>query len=101
MISNELLLLKIINFNGRISLLRDRGLSHSQIAMMISKQAEKGNISITKDEILLTDTGREALRQGLSDNNLNKKSQWILPKEHLYNKPISFNEIVLPKSKNI
>lgn len=40
MLLNEVLLLKIIDSNGRISLLRDRGLSHSQIAMLIKKQED-------------------------------------------------------------
>lgn len=43
MIPNNILLLKIIENNGKISLLRDRGLTHSQIAMMIKNLEAEGN----------------------------------------------------------
>ena len=52
MIPNNILLLKIIENNGKISLLRDRGLTHSQIAMMIKNLEAEGNILITDDDIL-------------------------------------------------
>ena len=101
MLSNEILLLKIIESSGRISLLHDRGLSHSQIAMMIKKQQEKGNIVITYDDIVLTPQGAQLLKENISKALPKKKDQWILPREHLYNEAISFNKVILPKNKNI
>lgn len=63
MLLNEVLLLKIIDSNGRISLLRDRGLSHSQIAMLIKKQEDEGNIVVTEDDISLTNQGSKILKE--------------------------------------
>lgn len=101
MLSNEILLLKIIDSNGRISLLRDRGLSHSQVAMLINKQEDEGNIVVTEEDISLTNQGSKILKENISKIAHRKKDQWILPQEHLYKKPISLNQIVLPKNKKI
>lgn len=101
MLSNEILLLKIIASNGRISLLRERGLSHSQVATMIKEQEKEGNVIITERDISLTNKGKSVLDENISKISTRKKDQWILPQEHLYNTPISLNEIVLPKNKKI
>lgn len=101
MLSNEILLLKIIDSNGRISLLRDRGLSYSQVAMLIKKQEDEGNIVVTEEDISLTNQGSKILKENISKIALRKKDQWILPQEHLYKKPISLEQIVLPKNKKI
>lgn len=101
MLSNEILLLKIIDSNGRISLLRDRGLSYSQVAMLIKKQEDEGNIVVTEEDISLTNQGSKVLKENISKIALRKKDQWILPQEHLYKKPISLDQIVLPKNKKI
>lgn len=101
MLSNEILLLKIIDSNGRISLLRDRGLSYSQVAMLIKEQEDEGNILVTEEDISLTNQGSKILKENISKIALRKKDQWILPQEHLYKKPISLEQIVLPKNKKI
>lgn len=101
MITNDILLLKIIKNNGKISLLRDRGLTHSQIAMMIKNHKTAGNILITANDIFLTPKGIEILKNNLSKVMPRKKDQWILPQEHRYSTPISFEKIILPKGKKI
>lgn len=101
MLSNEVLLLKIIDSNGRISLLRDRGLSYSQIAMLIKKQENEGNIVVTEEDINLTNQGSKILKENISKIASREKDQWILPQEHIYKEPISLNQIVLPKNKNM
>lgn len=101
MLSNEILLLKIIDSNGRISLLRDRGLSHSQVAMLIKRQEDEGNIVVTEEDIILTEQGAMILKDNISKVAPKKKDQWILPQEHLYRKPISLEQIILPKNKKI
>ena len=101
MLLNEVLLLKIIYSNFRISLLRDRGLSHSQIAMLIKKQEDEGNIVVTEDDISLTNQGSKILKENISKIAPRKKDQWILPQEHLYKEPISLGQIVLPNNRKI
>lgn len=101
MLLNEVLLLKIIDSNGRISLLRDRGLSHSQIAMLIKKQEDEGNIVVTVDDISLTNQGSKILKENISKIAPRKKDQWILSQKHLYKEPISLEQIVLPKNRKI
>lgn len=101
MVSNELLLLKIIDSNGRISLLRDRGLSHSQVAMLIEKLEVDGNIIITEENICLTPKGKEILERGFAKISRTKKDQWIVPKEHKFKEPIEIDMVVLPKKKKL
>ncbi|MBE6763166.1 MAG: hypothetical protein E7553_02260 [Ruminococcaceae bacterium] len=101
MLSNELLLLKIIGSGGRISLLRNRGLSLSQIAMLIQEQQEKGNVVVLDSEINLTAQGLHLLEENISKVMPRKKDRWILPQEHLYKEPISSSEIILPKKRKI
>lgn len=101
MLSNEILLLKIISVNGRITLLRDKGLSHSQIAMLIKEQEDKENIIVTEDDIFLTSRGEAFLNDNISKTVSKEKDQWILPQEHLYKTPIPFDKIILPKNKNL
>jgi predicted methyltransferase len=101
MFSNEILLLKIVEANARISLLRNRGLSHSQVAMMIKKQQDEGNIVITDENISLTPQGSKLLQENISKVAPKEKDRWILPQEHLYNQPIPFDKIILPKNKKI
>lgn len=101
MISNEVLLLKIIKCNGSISLLKNRGLSNSQVALLIQDQQDKGNVAITESNIFLTEKGNEYLQKHISKAFPKKKDQWILPKDYLYHTPISTYEIVLPKGKKI
>ena len=101
MLSNEILLLKIIDSNGRISLLRDRGLSHSQVAILIKRQEDEVNIVVTEDDINLTNQGSKILKENISKIASREKDQWVLPQEHLYKEPISLDQIVLPKNKKI
>lgn len=101
MIQHDILLLKIIRDKGRISLLHDRGLTYSQIAMMIKNQEEEGNILITDDDIFLTAQGIEILEYNIFKEIPRKKDQWILPRERVYSTPISFDKIILPKRKKL
>ena len=101
MISNEVLLLKIIKHKGNISMLTDRGLSHSQIALLIQEQQTKGNVDITETEIVLTEDGAQYLLDNLSKAIPRKKDQWILPRTNIYCEPISKHEVILPKGNKI
>ena len=101
MLSNEILLLKIIDANGRISLLKERGLSHSQVAILMKNQEDLGNIVISEEGISLTSNGKNFLKDNISKIVPREKDQWILPQEHLYREPIDVNKIILPNRKKI
>lgn len=87
--------------NGKISLLHERGLTYSQIAMLINKLESTGNIVITDDDIMLSPRGAELLKNHISKVMPREKDQWIVPQEHRYSTPISFEKIILPKNKKI
>ena len=101
MLANEVLLLKIIKSKSRISLLCDRGLSYSQVAILIKNQENDGNIVVSDVGIHLTSKGQKILEEEISKSVPKTKDQWILPQEHLYKEPIPFDKIVLPKNKKI
>lgn len=101
MLSNDVLLLKIVESQWRFSLLYDRGLSYSQIAELIKRQNDLGNLVVGEDYIKLTPCGRKVLEDNLGKIFTREKDQWVLPQEHRYRKPLSINEIVLPKGKKL
>ena len=99
--TNSILVLKIIEAQGRLTLLRDRGLSHSQIALLIEKHQQDGNVTLNDDGIALTAKGKELLTDSLSQSNMTEKESWIVKQEHYYREPISTKTIVLPKKRKI
>ena len=99
--TNSALLLKIIEAQGSLALLRDRGLSHSQIAMLIKEHQKNGDLILTDTGISLTEQGKLFLKNALSETVTKPKDAWIVKQEHYYNEPLSSKTIVLPKKKKI
>ena len=82
-------------------MLIDRGLSYSQVALLIQEQQVKGTVNVTETDIFLTEDGNKYLQDNLSKIYPKRKDQWILPRTNMYCKPISVNTIILPKGKTI
>lgn len=97
MISNEILLLKLVKINGSLSPLRKRGLTHAQIAVLLQKQIDSNYVAITESGVSLTDLGEEVLNENLVALRYTAKDLWILPQDSYYRKPLSQNTIILPK----
>ena len=97
MISNEVLLLKLIDSNLNLTPLRNRGLSHAQVALLLQDQITKGLVEITNESVCLTESGKEALNENLKKINVSPKRSWILPREEYYYKPLSQKDVYLPK----
>lgn len=97
MIANDILLLKLIDANANLTLLRQKGLSHSQISALLQTQIDLGYITISESHTSLTASGKEKLKIEFEFLNLMDKDSWILPQEVYYNKPISQKVIFLPK----
>lgn len=97
MISDDLLLLKIIDSNGSVSLLLDRGLSYSQVANIIQLQIELNNVVVDGYELKLTQQGRELLEKYYKVTNANIEDRWIVPQDYHYHKPINKYTVILPK----
>ena len=99
MLTNELLLLKIVSDDGSLLPLRQRGLTPSQIALLLQKQADAGNIDISIDGLSITDTGKQVLVHYYNEHSISGPSQWILPQESYYCQPMEKTKIILPKKK--
>ncbi len=99
--TNSVLLLKIIKVQGNLTLLRSRGLSNSQIAMLIKENQQNGNVILTDVGISLTEQGENFLKSALSETTAKPKDMWIVKQEHYYKEPLSLKTIVLPKKKKI
>lgn len=97
MLSNEIMLLKLIKVNGSLTPLRKRGLTHAQIAALLQKHLDNGCATITESGVALTRLGEEVLAQRLKALEHRPQYPWILPQEDYYRKPLSKWEIVLPK----
>lgn len=99
MVSNEVVLLKLIKDNHSITDLLKRGLTYSQIAMLVEKLDEEKKIEILEEGLKLTSKGLESLNNNLKMLYPSKKDRWILPNDNLYNEIINKDVIILP-SKN-
>lgn len=97
MLSNEIVLLKLIKVNASLTPLRNRGLTHAQIAILLQNQIDNGFASITESGVALTELGEEVLAQHLAALGRKIQYPWILPQDVYYRKPVSKWEIMLPK----
>ena len=97
MLTNNLLLLKTVSDRGSLLTLHKRGLTSSQIALLLEEQIEIGNIQSSSEGLSLTEAGENSLREGLKKLKLSGPSAWILPQEHLYLEPIDPETIIIPK----
>lgn len=97
MIANKVLLLKIIESGARITLLLDRGLSFSQIALLMDELTRDGYVDAKNCRLVLTDKGKKELQSNMNSLFPRNKDQWILPNENMYDIPISSDIIILPK----
>lgn len=100
MIPNEILLLKIIAFNGSVSLLQERGLSYSQIALMMRDLKKKGYIENKEASLYLTVLGYDKINN-YDQNEINRETKWIVRQEHLFHEPLPFNTIILPRKRDL
>lgn len=97
MLTNEIILLKLIEVNGSLLLLRKQGLTHSQIAELIERERSVGNLIITENGIELTEKGRSLLSENMSRLQIKEKKGWIIRQAHHYREPLSQKAIILPK----
>ena len=99
MLSNSIILLKIVSDNGSLLPLRQRGLAPSQIAMLVDQEVEAGNMVTSLKGIELTPKGRQILEQNYKEQNISGPDQWILPQKCYYRNPLSQSTVVLPRKK--
>ena len=90
---NELLLLELINYNASFSILRKRGLTNSQIALLIQNCIKKGYIIVSDDRIIITDRGSRLLIASRGKRG----GKCILPAKSSTLSPIDNDIILLPK----
>lgn len=93
MLTNNLLLLKAVSDRGSLLTLHKRGLTSSQIALLLEEQIEIGNIQSSPEGLFLTEAGENLLREGLKKLKLSGP----IPQEHLYLEPIDPETIIIPK----
>ena len=97
---NAMILLKIVSVNGSLLPLRQRGLTPSQIAMLVDQEVNAGNLVTSLRGIQLTPRGKQILDQHYKEQNVSGSDQWILPQKCYYHEPLKETTIVLPhKSK--
>ena len=99
MLTNALILLKIVSSKGSLLPLRQQGLTPSQIAFLVQEQINEGNLESSIDGLTITVAGKKTLEQYNKENNPTKSKQWIMPQTCYYREPIDQTTIVLPKKK--
>ena len=99
MVPNDILLLKLIRCNGRISMLLERGLLYSQIATIIQQLSDDELICMDNTVINLTKKGEEIIQEYNKSHSLD--NQQILRNENRFFEPLSEKDILLPRMKDI
>lgn len=94
--TNELLLLQLIDSNRDLSPLRKRGLTHSQIALLLEKLIDQGFISISDTDVQITECGKKSMEEFYSSQQYNWHRKWLNPQLEYYQIPLSENDIILP-----
>lgn len=97
MSTNTIILLKIVSDNGSLLPLRQRGLTPSQIAILVDQEVNAGNLVTSLKGIELTSKGKQILEQHYKEQNISGSTQWILPQNCYYHEPLSQSIIVLPR----
>lgn len=93
MISNELILLELINEGAGFTVLRKRGLTNSQIAILIQRSISNGFVEIIDNKTVITSKGIRYLK----GKDCYKKYRRILPVKSDNTQPIHRGVIILPK----
>ena len=96
MLSKKIMLLKIIKEKKDVSILLNRKVTYSEIAILLKQLEEEKNIEISSDNIKLTIKGFCLLEKYLSKSFSKKKDQWISPQNNKRKTQISIDKIVLP-----
>ena len=99
MLTNALILLKIVSSNGSLLPLRQQGLTPSQIAFLVQEQINAGNLESSIDGLTITTTGKQTLEQYHKEHHPTKSKQWIMPQKCYYREPIDQTTVILPKKK--
>lgn len=99
MLTNSLILLKVVSSQGSLLPLRQRGLTPSQIALLIQEQISAGNLESSLDGLTITTEGIKVLEQYNKEHNSTGSTQWIMPQKCFYREPLDQTTIVLPKKK--
>ncbi len=99
MLTNSLILLKVVSSKGSLLPLRQRGLTPSQIALLIQEQISAGNLESSIDGLAITTSGIKLLEQYNKERNVVGSTQWILPQDCFYRDPVDQTKVVLPKKK--
>lgn len=99
MLTNALILLRIVSSKGSLLPLRQQGLTPSQIAFLVQEQVEAGNLETSIDGLTITSAGKEILELHSKESKTIGSAQWILPQSCYYREPLDQTKIVLPKKK--
>lgn len=78
MLTNNLLLLKAVSDRGSLLTLHKRGLTSSQIALLLEEQIEIGNIQSSPEGLSLTEAGENLLRGKAWQKILCKRRQAVV-----------------------
>lgn len=99
MLTNSLILLKVVSSQGSLLPLRQRGLTPSQIALLVQEQISAGNLESSIEGLAITAAGIKVLEQYNKEHNSAGSTQWILPQNCFYREPLDQSTVVLPKKK--
>lgn len=97
MVSNQIVLLRIIKYNDSFSTLEKRQLSPSQIVLMIEDAKQNGLVVENNFKLSITPKGENVLEEYYKKHELRKSDSWILRNEDRFMQPKEKDDIFIPR----
>lgn len=97
----EILLLHIIENSGNVKRLLREKLSYKDISELTTKLVKKGYLAYINKKIVLTDEGKEALKEGKPLIKETDKDLWIQPENSSRVKKFDKSFIFLPNQTEL
>lgn len=97
----QILLLKIIKFNGDITPLIKMGYEYSQVAQLLKQEIKAGNAVSLNGKLTITKKGNSLINSMNIDLKRENSEIWIEPEHQSKISPISINDIFLPNQDEL
>lgn len=95
--SHLVILLQLIYAGADVNVLLNKGLQYTQIAELIKEAIEKKLADETDEGLKITSLGLKKIKEGLENNRIKPKSDWISPLDEYKIEQLSVDAVYLPK----
>ncbi|WP_338813293.1 hypothetical protein V9L05_18270 [Bernardetia sp. Wsw4-3y2] len=97
----QIIILKIIKFNGDLNPLLELGYSYTQILELLLNEVEKGNAIEKDDKIFITSQGENNIKEIIDKQGRKGINKWIEPEIASQIDKIDIDFVYLPSQREL